>query len=197
MFRPSRRAGETQNRPPRFCRRKIHSPTAASLTTAWGGGGAQELFTPCAVCRRVAPRPDDACPLPCCVWMNLHRRCIPLPPAAYVVPYVTQIWCRACCFVLNLLILILLLSLFSFSVRHRQGMNSVALFLLRTVGGREDLAFWLLDALATAVIPGHWEQLSHIAAAGAGVVTIRYKQRCERGWIRAASGFLYISTAVP
>lgn len=52
-------------------------------------------------------------------------------------------------------------------------MNSVALFLLRTAGGREDLAFWLLDAMATAVIPGHWEQLSHIATAGAGVVTIR------------------------
>ena len=55
-----------------------------------------------------------------------------------------------------------------------QGMNSVALFLLRTAGGREELAFWLLDALATAVIPGHWEQLSHIATAGAGVVTIRW-----------------------
>lgn len=59
--------------------------------------------------------------------------------------------------------------------RTGQGMNSVALFLLRTAGGREDVAFWLLDALATAVIPGHWEQLSHIATAGVGVVTIRYE----------------------
>ena len=53
-------------------------------------------------------------------------------------------------------------------------MNSVALFLLRTAGGREDVAFWLLVALATDVIRGHWEQLSHIATAGTGTVTIRY-----------------------
>ncbi|CAM9243508.1 unnamed protein product [Ectocarpus sp. 13 AM-2016] len=55
----------------------------------------------------------------------------------------------------------------------QQGMNSVALFLLRTAGGREDVAFWLLVSLATDVIRGHWEQLSHIATAGTGTVTIR------------------------
>lgn len=60
-------------------------------------------------------------------------------------------------------------------------MNSVALFLLRTVGGREDVAFWLLDALATAVIRGHWEQLSHIATAGDGAVTIRCAHVCGCG----------------
>lgn len=52
-------------------------------------------------------------------------------------------------------------------------MNSVALFLLRTAGGREDVAFWLLVSLATDMIRGHWEQLSHIATAGTGTVTIR------------------------
>lgn len=54
-----------------------------------------------------------------------------------------------------------------------QGMNSVALFLLRTAEGREGMTFWLLDALATDIIPGHWEQLSHISTADAGAVSIR------------------------
>ena len=54
-----------------------------------------------------------------------------------------------------------------------QGMNSVALFLLRTAEGREDIALWLLDALATDIIPGHWEQLSHISTADDGAVSIR------------------------
>lgn len=54
-----------------------------------------------------------------------------------------------------------------------QGMNSVALFLLRTAWDREDLTFWLLDALATVVIPGHWEGLSHISSAKPGSVTLR------------------------
>lgn len=53
-----------------------------------------------------------------------------------------------------------------------QGMNSVVLFLLRTAE-REDVTFWLLDALATAVIPGHWEKLFHISAPDTKTVTIR------------------------
>ncbi|CAM9698483.1 unnamed protein product, partial [Ascophyllum nodosum] len=58
------------------------------------------------------------------------------------------------------------------STGYCQGMNSVALFLLRTTK-REDVAFWLLDAMATAVIPGHWEKLYHISAADVETVTIR------------------------
>lgn len=53
-----------------------------------------------------------------------------------------------------------------------QGMNSVVLFLLRTAE-REDVTFWLLDALATAVIPGHWEKLFHISSPDTETVTIR------------------------
>ena len=49
----------------------------------------------------------------------------------------------------------------------------MALFLLRTAEGREGLAFWLLDALATDILPGYWEQLSHISTADAGAVSIR------------------------
>lgn len=49
----------------------------------------------------------------------------------------------------------------------------MALFLLRTAEGREGIAFWLLDALATDIIPGHWEQLSHISPADGGAVSIR------------------------
>lgn len=60
-------------------------------------------------------------------------------------------------------------------------MNSVALFLLRTTEGREGVAFWLLDALATTVIPGHWEKLAHISMDDAGVVTIRYALPAIRG----------------
>lgn len=50
-----------------------------------------------------------------------------------------------------------------------QGMNSVALFLLRTADGREDLCFWLLDALGVTVMPGHWKGLSHISSTNGGV----------------------------
>lgn len=57
--------------------------------------------------------------------------------------------------------------------RHWQGMNSVALFLLRTAKEREDLSFWLMDALATTVIPGHWQGMSHISANNTGVVSLR------------------------
>lgn len=49
----------------------------------------------------------------------------------------------------------------------------MALFLLKTAEGREDVAFWLLDALATTVIPGHWEKLDYISTIAVGVVTIR------------------------
>ncbi|CAM9381041.1 unnamed protein product [Choristocarpus tenellus] len=54
-----------------------------------------------------------------------------------------------------------------------QAMNFVALFLLRTVGGREDLCFWLLDALSTVVVPEYWHGLSDTTKARTDLAILR------------------------
>ncbi|CAM9229540.1 unnamed protein product [Discosporangium mesarthrocarpum] len=54
-----------------------------------------------------------------------------------------------------------------------QAMNFVALFLLRTASGREDICFWLLDALATAVVPQYWDGLSDMTKARTDLAKLR------------------------
>ncbi|CAM9836028.1 unnamed protein product [Chrysoparadoxa australica] len=43
------------------------------------------------------------------------------------------------------------------AVGYCQAMNFVSLFLVRTTGGRCDLAYWIISAMALEVVPGYWE----------------------------------------
>ncbi|KAG5178153.1 rab-GTPase-TBC domain-containing protein, partial [Tribonema minus] len=52
-------------------------------------------------------------------------------------------------------------------------MNFVALFLLRTARGREDVSFWLLRALACDVAPRYWEGTTSMARLRADLGVLR------------------------